>query len=331
MNKVLIAGGAGFIGSHLSEKLLSLGFEITVLDNFSTGKMSNLEDIKSKICIVDGDINDYELVKDVSKDIDYIVHEAYPYGISGIGLYDQYIETGILGTFNLLKAAVENNVKKLVNVSSVSAYGLINTDIQTEENIGDPFYTYGVTKLTGEMYCKTFSKFHNLDTVSLRYFYGYGERYATYDHSALVKFINKAINGEPIKIIGSGQQLRDYTYISDIVDGTIAAMLKKNTNGEVYNISGGEGTSILDLANTIKNVYDKEVKIEFADDNDMVFSDDKTSIPFGATHKENGIWVDSRNYVADNRKAKKELDWSPKVSLENGIKRTIDWLVKNKQ
>ena len=160
MSKVLVAGGAGFVGSHLSEKLLSKGFEVVVLDNFSTGQMSNLESIKSKIEIKQGDINRYNVVKKASKGCDYIVHEAYPYGVSGIGLYDQYIETGIIGTFNLLKAAVENNVKKLVNVSSVSAYGLIETDVQTEENIGDSFYTYGVTKLTCELYCKTFNKFH---------------------------------------------------------------------------------------------------------------------------------------------------------------------------
>ena len=106
-------------------------------------------------------------------------------------------------------------------------------------------------------------------------------------------------------------------------------MLKENTNGEVYNISGGHGTSIMDLAKTIKKVCDKEVTIEFAEDTDMVFCDDKTSIPFGATHKENGKWVDGRNYVADNSKAKKDLGWSPKINLEDGIRRTLDWL-KNK-
>ncbi len=324
--RILVTGGAGFIGSHICEKLLREEAEVVLIDDFSTGRISNLDGIRDKIKIFKGKVENYDDVSKAIKDCDAVIHQAFPYGRSGMGLEEQHIEEGIVGTFNLLKASVKNNVEKIVNASSVAVYGIPKSLPVREDHPINPFLPYGVTKYSGELYCRTFSKLYGLDTVSLRYFYVYGPRYAQFDHSALVNFLNRAIENKPLLIYGDGTQIRDYTYVDDAVKGTLLALNKKNTMGAAYNISSGVGIKISDLAKTIMKSTAKSLEIRFAENKEYRFSDEYCKIPVGSTKRTGDKWFDERNYIGDITKATEELKYNPKVDIETGIGRTFRWL-----
>jgi len=323
--KFLITGGAGFIGSHLCERLLKEGGKVVVLDNFRTGKMANLQAVKNSIKIIKGDIVNVKIVRQTVRGCQIIVHEAFPYGVSGMGLNEQYIKTGTVGTFNLLRSAVEQKIKKFIFASSVSVYGIPKYLPIDEKHPIDPFLPYGATKRAGELYCSTFFKLYGLETVSLRYFYIYGPRYSVFDHSALVNFVNRSLRKKPLLIYGSGSQVRDYTYIDDAVEATIMAIKKDNLGGKVYNVSSGAPVSILELAKKIKQLSGTESKIQSARDKQYRYVP-FCQVPVGMTGRKAGRWTDERNYTADLSLVKKDLGYFPKVSLENGIKKTIEWL-----
>ena len=323
--KILVSGGAGFIGSHLIPKLLTLGHEVVSVDNYHTGKKENEVDGCTYYNVNIVDTEDYSQFLDKT---DYVIHLAYPYGVDGMGLNDAYIDTGLIGTYNLLRWSTKVGVKKLVNISSVSAYGIIENGPVTETMEGLPFIHYGVTKKSSEDYCKIFKDTYGLDTVNLRLFYAYGERYATFDHSALVNFLNRILNNENLLIYGDGLQTRSYTYVSDVVDGIIGS-LDGTSNGEVYNISGGSTCTIMELAKTILNITKSNVGIDFAPQGDYRFSDEWVKIPLGVTKKDKlGNWIDTRNYVADNNKALNDFGYNPKVGLEEGITKMWEWMSK---
>jgi UDP-glucose 4-epimerase len=320
--KYLVTGGAGFIGGHLIKKLLDGGNKVTSIDNYCTGKVSNHQEGCNYINF-DIRNDNFDIIKEKP---DVIFHLAYPYGVDGMGLDQAYIDTGLVGTYNILKYATKNSVKKVVNISSVSAYGIINADKVNEGMVGKPYIHYGVTKKASEEYCKIFKGTYGLDTVNLRLFYAYGERYATFDHSALVNFLDRAKNKKDLLIYGNGTQLRDYTYISDIVDGIIKSVNGKG-DGEIYNISGGGTCSILELAQTVLKVTKANVKINFTPQSNYRWSDEYVKIPLGLTSQnKKGDWFDERNYVADITKAKNDFDYNPKISLEEGIKKTWKWI-----
>ncbi|MCL0060260.1 GDP-mannose 4,6-dehydratase, partial [Dehalococcoidia bacterium] len=316
----------GFIGSHICQRLLKEGAEVVVLDDFSTGKLTNLEHIKEDLKIFKGRIENYNDVSEAIKGCNIVIHEAFPYGKSGMGLEEQYIEDGVIGTFNVLKASVKNDVEKVVNASSVAVYGIPKYLPINEKHPINPFLPYGATKYVGELYCKTFSKLYGLDTASLRYFYVYGARYAQFDHSAMVNFLNRSLEDKPLLIYGDGSQIRDYTYIDDAVEGTLLAAMKENTLGATYNISYGEGVTISELAKKVAKIVDKDVEIRFAEAREYRYSDEYCIVPVGLTKKLDDKWVDERIYVGDISKAKKELNYNPKVRIEEGIKRTVEWL-----
>lgn len=328
--KVLVTGGAGFIGSHICERLLQEGAEVTILDDFSTGKLTNLEQIKKDITLINGKVEDYEKIYNALKDCDIVIHEAFPYGKSGMGLEEQYIEEGIIGTFNVLKAAVKNNIEKVINASSVAVYGIQEYLPLNENHSIRPFLPYGATKYAAELYCTTFSKLYELDTISLRYFYVYGSKYAQFEHNAMVNFLNRALSDKPLLIYGDGSQIRDYTYIDDVVEGTLLAAEKENTSGTTYNISYGEGITILELAEKIREIVNNDIEIRFAKIEEYRYSDKYTVIPIGLTKKVDNKWVDERNYVGDISKARKELQYNPKTKIEEGIKKTAEWLKSEK-
>ena len=335
MSNILVTGGAGFIGGHLIKKLLEDGHDVTSIDNYSTGKRENEQDGCEylQVDIRDGIKDDmfFDKIQHAwiqTKKFDIIYHLAYPYGVDGMGLNQAYVDTGAVGTYNVLKYAVMNGVKKVVNVSSVSAYGKISSDKVSEDMSGEHYIHYGVTKKVSEDYCKIFKDTYGLDTVNLRLFYAYGERYTTLDHSALVNFLDRARKGKDLLIYGDGSQLRDYTYVSDIVDGIINSVNGKGS-GEIYNISGGGTCSILDLAKTVIKVTGADIEWWLAHQSDYRYSDEWVKIPLGLTQKDkDGNWYDERNYVADISKAKKDFGYNPSVSLEQGIRKTWEWLNK---
>ncbi|MDD5173074.1 MAG: NAD-dependent epimerase/dehydratase family protein [Patescibacteria group bacterium] len=322
--KILIAGGAGFIGSHLCEKLLKEKGEITVFDNFSTGKSSNLESIKNKIKIIKGDIQNAKEIDKASKAQDIIIHEAFPYGAATRSVDKQFVGDGTIGTFNVLRSALKNNIKKVVYASTVAVYGIKKNSPQKEEIEKNPFLPYGATKYLGELYCSSFSNVYGLETVSLRYFNVFGPRYATFDHSAMILFLKRAIQNKDLIIYGDGRQIRDYTYVDDIVEGTILAAKKEKNHGTVYNLGKGRGLSIFDLAKKIVELTGSKSKIHFGKKSEYKIL--KRGLPYGVTKKINGNFVDERNYVANINKAKIELGYLPKISLEQGIIKTFQWM-----
>ena len=190
-SRVLITGGAGFIGSHLCERLLNEGAEVVIYDNFMTGKIENLSRITNDIHIIKGDIKNLEDLRSAMAEVDGAIHEAFPYGVATRALDKQFVEEGASGTFNVLRAAVEENVEKVVYASTVAVYGEQKYLPVDEEHPKNPFLPYGATKYLGELYCSTFSKVYGLNTVSLRYFNVYGPRYATFDHGSLPRTNDK--------------------------------------------------------------------------------------------------------------------------------------------
>lgn len=324
--RVLVTGGAGFIGSHICERLLKEGAHVVILDNFCTAKPDNLELIKDQVQIMEGSVENWGEVSRATKGCDIVIHEAFPHGKSGMGLREQYAEDGVLGTFNVLKAAVENRVKKVIYASTVAVYGIPKYLPIDEKHPIEPFLPYGATKYVGELYCSTFSKLYGLNTVSLRYFYIYGPRYAQFDHSAMVNFLHRIIENQPLLIYGDGSQIRDYTYISDAVEGTLLAIKKENAQGEVYNISSGNGVKILELAQKILETTGENVEIKTAKVDEYRYSDEYCIIPVGLTSRRGDKWIDERNYVGDISKATNELGYNPSVSLEEGIVKTMKWL-----
>lgn len=324
--RVLVTGGAGFIGCYLCERLLEKGAEVVILDDFSTGKSANINHIAGDVEIIRGNVESREDTLKATRGCDIVVHEAFPYGKSGMGIHEQYPETGVLGTFNVLTSAVESEVEKVIYASTVAVYGLPKYLPIDEKHPVDPFLPYGATKYVGELYCSTFARLYGLDTTSLRYFYVYGPKYSQLDHSAIVNFLHRALEKKPLLIYGNGSQIRDYTYISDAVEGTLLAIEKDGVAGEVFNISSGKAVTILELARKIADTVSEDVEIKIAEASDYKFSDRYCVVPIGMTGRQGGGWVDERNYNADITKAKHNLGYNPIISLEDGILQTMEWL-----
>lgn len=326
---VLVTGGAGFIGSHLCQALRVRGASVIVLDNFSTGTTDNLSNLDTGVTVIDGSVTDETAVEQAMTGCDIVIHQAFPYGKSGMGLNDQYIDTGIDGTFNVLEQAVREDIDKLVYASSVAVYGIQEYVPLDEEHPTEPFLPYGTTKLTGEQYCRNFARLYGLDTVTLRYFYAYGPRYAQFGHNALMAFLSRALNGEQLHVYGDGTQVRDYTYISDIIAGTLAATAAETSDGRVYNISHGTGLTIRELAELVRDACQATVEIQNVEPDRSRFSDEYCRIPVGMTTKEDSEWIDERDYVADVTRAQEELDYEPAVDVREGVRRTAEWMRSN--
>ncbi|ODS37372.1 UDP-glucose 4-epimerase [Candidatus Altiarchaeales archaeon WOR_SM1_SCG] len=308
MSSALVTGGAGFIGSHLTERLLKEDFEVICLDNFNDYydpeiKRNNVRPFlrKRNFKLVEGDIRDKDLVRKIINEnsVDYVFHEAAQAGIrisvdNPAGTH----EINATGSLNVLNACLDSNVKKFINASSSSVYGKAITLPFTEDSPNLPVSPYGVTKLAVEHYCRVFQEVYGLKTISLRYFTVYGPRMRP--DLAISIFTKKALNNEPLVIFGSGEKTRDFTYIDDIVDATIKAMDKGF--GE-YNIGSGNRISINELAENI-------IKIT------------KSSSKIVHTESQKG---DAEHTWADVGKAKKELDWQPTIDINEGLNRFVQW------
>ncbi len=304
---ILVTGGAGFIGSHIVEALVNRGDYVRVIDDFSTGKIENLEHIKSnRLEIIKGDIRDEKILKKILKDIDYVSHQAALRSVPRS--VDDPLSTNdvnISGTLLLLKIAKECGVKRVVYASSSSVYGETQSFPQKEDDLPRPISPYAVSKLTGEYYCKVFTKIYGLSTVSLRYFNVFGPRQDPLSQYAAVvpRFIFSVLKGEPLEIHGDGLQSRDFSYIDNIVLANLLSFEAKNVDGEVFNIACGETHSVLELADTICKILGKKCEYIF------------TSARKG----------DVRKTYADISKAEKLLGYKPKVNFKEGIERTIEY------
>jgi nucleoside-diphosphate-sugar epimerase len=310
--KVLVTGGAGFIGSHLVKKLLDTGCDVSVADNFSRGRRENIEPFLDQIHLYQVDLTKLENCVMAAKDIDYIFHLAASVG--GIHYIKRENVEGstpsILMNTNMLEASVRNSVERFIFASSACVYrekSLELNEFKEEDAFpADPPTTYGWAKVMGEIQCRSYHLDYGLKTSSLRIFNCYGENEnlnPRWSH-VIPSLIRKAIlyPKEEFKLFGDGKQERAFLYVEDCVDGFLLAM-EKITDGDVINLGYEEVISIGELAGKIVKLSGKDINMEY-----------DLSGPQG-THR----------YCADTTKMKKILEWCPKISLDEGIERIYKW------
>ena len=301
--KVVVAGGAGFIGSHLAEELVNRGYHVVILDDLSTGKRENIEALlkRDDVKFIQGSITDLRLLQGLFQNVDYVFHQAaIPSVPRSIEEPLASHEANITGTLNVLLAARDNGVGKVIYASSCAIYGNTQTLPIREDALPHPLSPYAVTKLAGEYYCQVFHQVYGLPTVCLRYFNVYGPRQDPDSQYAAVipRFISRALEGEPPIIYGDGEQTRDFTFVKDVVEANIL-MAESEATG-IFNFAKGESVSINRLA---------EVIIEFSGN------------ALGPTH-EAPRPGDIRHSLADISQAK-TFGYGLKWSLEEGLKETI--------
>jgi len=309
MKRVLVTGGAGFIGSHIVQELVRKKYFVRVLDNFSSGKQANLSAVKDKIELIKGDIRSKETCSQAAKGIDYILHQAALRSVpKSLVNPQEYNEVNIQGTLNLLNSAVENKIKRFVFASSSSVYGDTKNFPQKETFIPAPISPYALTKLTGEHYCRIFSYHYNLSTVSLRYFNVFGPRQSLDDEYAVVipKFITCMLKNQPTPIYGTGRQSRDFTFVGNVVAANLIAMLKDNFKGGVFNIASGRDYSILELVKILNKIMKKSIRPTFLD-------------------KRPG---DVFRTLADLSRSKRILGFYPKVDFLEGLNLAVEYFKK---
>lgn len=305
---VLITGGAGFIGSHIACALLEAGHRVTIIDNLDDYydvrlKRRNLEEIKRSgdLHFIQGDIRDPDLLNAIIRDgeVDTIFHEAAQAGVR-ISVEDPHKPNSInvKGTLNVLMAAVENGVWRIINASSSSVYGKVVRLPFDEKHPNEPVSPYGVSKLAAEHYCRVFSELHGLSVISLRYFTVYGPRMRP--DLAISIFTRKALANEPIEIFGTGLKTRDFTFIDDIVEANL--MFLDGSESGVYNIGYGSSIDINSLADRIKEITGSRSEI--------IHSGDKKG--------------DAEHTLASVDRFASRFGWRPRTSIDEGLERYIE-------
>jgi UDP-N-acetylglucosamine 4-epimerase len=307
MNKYLVTGGAGFIGSHLAEELVKRGEVVRVLDNFLTGKKENIAHLLDKVKLIEGDIRDLEVCRHAVRGMDFVLHQAaltsVPRSVEDPLLAN---EINTRGTLNLLLASKETKVERFVFASSSSVYGDDPLFPKKEGKEGKPLSPYAVSKRVGEMYCQVFRQIFGVCTVILRYFNIFGPRQDPLSQyaAAIPVFITRMIRGERPTIFGDGEQSRDFTYVANVVQANILAVEAQGVSGEIFNIACGRKTTINSLAEKINKLLKKKIT--------PLYTEPRPG--------------DIRHSFADITKAKKMLKYEPKVSFEEGLRETIRWL-----
>lgn len=296
--KAIITGGLGFIGSHLAESLIKKNFFVTIIDNFSTGRIENIEKFsQKKIKIVNSDIKDKKIFKYFRK-VDVVFHLAALADIvPSINYPESYFNTNVHGTLNILNASKDNKVKKLIYAASASCYG-VPKKYPTDENCPiDPKYPYALTKRLGEELVLHWGKIYKLNVTSLRLFNVYGTKSRTSGvYGAMFgTFLAQKLKNYPFTVVGDGKQSRDFTYVSDVVDAFMKC-INYNKSGEIFNVASGNATSVNRICDLLggKKIFIQKRPGE----------PDKT--------------------LADITKINKELGWKPKISIEKGVKKVLE-------
>ena len=308
VSKVLVTGGAGFIGSNLVRALLERGDEVVVLDNFATGSRANLDGLDVKV--VEGELRSYERVHNAVRGAEVVFH------FGALGSVPRSVQdpltssaVNVEGTLNVLLAARDVGVRRVVYSSSSSVYG-VRRDLPVKEDAPpDPLSPYGVTKLAAERFCVAFARVYDgLETTVLRFFNVFGPRQSPHSQYAAVVplFMTAIAAGEPITIHGDGEQSRDFTYIGNVVDAAIRAAFADGANGRIFNIASSRSASVNHLADTIGGILGKPV------------------------HKEHvaSRTGDIRDSWADVTAAREALGWEPSVGLEDGLRLTAEALLR---
>jgi nucleoside-diphosphate-sugar epimerase len=310
MQKYLVTGGAGFIGSNICKRLVRDGFSVRVIDNLLTGKKSNLNSIIGDIDFIEGDMGDYETACDALKGVDVVLHQgALPSVPKSVDEPAATHRHCVDATFNMLLAARDCGVKKFVYAASSSAYGDSPTLPKIETMPTNPLSPYAAAKLFGEYYCSVFNKVFGLDTIALRYFNVFGpfqdptSQYA----AAIPAFVTSILKDTAPTVYGDGEQSRDFTYIDNVVEANLCAARTEDTKGEVVNVACGDSVTVNEIIKMINDIVGKDVKPEYA--------------PTRAG--------DVKHSMADISKAEKIINYKPVVSFKDGLKKAIKWYSEN--
>ncbi len=310
MSKFLVTGGAGFIGSNIAEKLVSLGHFVRVLDNFFSGKKENLIFAKglgkSKFELLKGDIRDKTVCARACQGMDYVIHQAALRSVpKSLEYPESYNDVNINGTLFMLQAASKHKIKRFVFASSSSIYGDTNQFPQKENQLPLLISPYALSKLSGEYYCRIFAKFFKLPGVCLRYFNVFGPRQALDDEYAVVipKFTYCILHDQPPPIFGTGRQSRDFTYIENVVSANILAATRPGIQYAVLNVANGIDHTVLELVDNLNKIAGKSIKPKFL------------PLRLGDVFKTH----------ADISRIKKVLGYKTAVNFEQGLRRTVGY------
>lgn len=310
MPRFMVTGGAGFIGSNLSEMLLNDGHSVTVFDNLATGREENLAHIIGNIKFIRGDIRDTAALGAAMEDADYVIH------LAALGSVPRSIEdpattheVNATGTLNVLNAARSAKVKRVVCASSSSVYGDTAVLPKEEQMTPSPLSPYAVSKITGEYYCKAFQRVYGLETVALRYFNVYGRRQDPKSQYAAVipRFVDAMMRGKSPVIYGDGEQSRDFTFVDDCNQANIKACFASGCGGMHFNIGYGSRVSINDLFRKIRDNLGSKVEPAYAPPRKG----------------------DVRDSLAAISRAKELLGYEPTNGIDEGIRKTVKWYLDN--
>jgi UDP-glucose 4-epimerase len=303
MTRSLVTGGGGFIGSHLVDALLELGHEVRVLDNFATGDRRNLMHVRREVEVLEGELRSYERVHAAVRDCDLVFHlGALPSVPRSIGDPLTSSDVNVTGTLNVLLAARDAGVRRIINASSSSVYGRAAGDAKREDQLTRPLSPYGVSKLAAEAYCSSFYHAYGIETVSLRYFNVFGPRQSPISEYAAVvpSFIAAILLDEQPIVYGDGMQSRDFTYVANVVDANLRAAATPEAAGEIVNVGCGDSSPVLGVLDTLAEISGREV------------------VPKHAAARVGEV----RSSKANIDKAASVLGYAPRVCVSEGLRLT---------
>ncbi|MDL0126360.1 SDR family oxidoreductase [Halobacterium salinarum] len=317
--RILVTGGAGFIGGHLAERFVSRGHDVVVLDNFDPFYDTRIKEHTVEACreraadgdgsyeLVEGDVRNAELVTELVDDAEFVYHQAGQAGVRpSVENPRKYNEVNVDGTLNVLDAARETDIERVVYASSSSVYGKPEYLPYDEVHPTTPVSPYGASKLAAERYVCAYSEVYDLPTVALRYFTVYGPRMRP--NMAISNFVSRCLNGEPPVVYGDGTQTRDFTYIEDVVDANEALLTDDAADGEVVNIGSTDNIEILTLAEEIRDQIAPELDIEFAE----------------------RFEADAEHTHADISKAGELLGYESSRTIREGVEEFMEWYQANR-
>ncbi|MBC7185488.1 MAG: SDR family oxidoreductase [Calditrichaeota bacterium] len=327
MAHYLVTGGGGFIGSHLVEELLRRGNRVRVLDNFATGKRENIAallaalrdeqpqvDFAGRLEVVEGDVRSYHIVREAVEGVDFVLHQAaLPSVPRSVKDPITSNEVNVVGTLNILNAAKETGVRRIVYASSSSIYGDLETLPKTEDMLPKPLSPYAVSKLAGEKYCQVFTRLYGLETVCLRYFNVFGPRQdpASQYSAVIPKFIRLIAQGERPTVYGDGSQSRDFTYVGNVVQANLLACeaAPEECSGEVFNIAYGRRVTINELVRVLNELLGRNVE--------PIYAEPRLG--------------DVKHSLANIGKARQYLGYNPEIDFAEGLRRCVAFFMRQER